>query len=319
MKTTTTRRFAALLLAAPLALSACGGSSGSDASGTASPADTAAASESASPAATSSESASASASESGAATGGVAPGDAQPGQAIDAAKLIEDTTAAHQQAKTYAMAMDMTGPLSGQKMVMKIDGVADVTDQASPKIKMNMNVTSPEAMVMEMIFVDKTSFLKMPQTGAKYIRMPLEDMTQLPGQDLSKAFDPSAQLAAQKSAVKSGTFVGEEDVDGAKTRHYKLTMDVAAVGKLAGATLPSAQASALTNVPYELWVDEENRTRKFTMKMNTGSDPMDVTGTMSKFGEPVTIEAPPSSETTTMPTAPAGPRPSGAGSASPSK
>ncbi len=271
-------RLAALMVAAPLALTGCGGSSSPSPSGTA----TAAASS--------------------AAPAGIPVVSA--GQEVDKAAFIKGMSEAQTNAKTFAMDMDIDVTAAGTPQKMKLVGAVDSSNPASPKMKATITMpVLPEP--MEMVMVDQNIYMKMSMLGNKYIKMSLADLAKTSGQDLTQLMDPSKQLERQMSAITKVVYVGDEDVSGVKTRHYTATMDGEAAVKLSGQSLPSS-ATLGKAIPMNLWLDEQNRPKKMAMDMTIGDkDSMKMVGTMSKYGEPVTVTAPPASEVTTMPNMPA--------------
>lgn len=279
----TKTRIAAVLVAAPLLLAACAGDSGTATSPTSAAGSAAAASS----------------------AGGVAGdlGSAQPGQTVDKDAFVEAVNKGTAEAKTYALdlKMDMSGEQTGR---VTMTGVADVSDQANPKMKMSMELPgaggASSAGSVEMILVDKVMYMKAPGSAGKYFKMTMDQMSKLSGQDLTAAMNPTAQLDKMKSAMKQVTFVGEEDVNGVHTRHYKATIDAAGVTP-SPSSMPSGM-SLPSQMPYDIWLDEANRTRKFTMDMSMGAMTIKYEGTMDKFGEPVSIAAPPASQVQPMPT-----------------
>ncbi len=283
----TKTRIAAAVLAVPLLLTACGGDSGSADSAT-TPAG--------------------SATSNGGGGNGTATDirAAQPGQAVDKNAFVEAVNQGTAAAKTYAMTMTME--MSGQESgTIGMKGVADVSDQANPKMQMTMDMPgaggASSAGTVEMLLVDKVMYMKMPGSAGKYFKMSMDQMAQMTGQDLTQAMNPTAQLEKMKSAMKQVTYVGEEDVDGTKTRHYKAVIGTEGIvpSTASPTSLPSG-ASVPKELPYEIWLDDENRTRKFTMEMDLGGMDMKYDGTLDKFGEPVSIAAPPASQVQPMPT-----------------
>lgn len=283
----TKTRAAAAFLAAPLLLAAaCGGGSG-----------------------TATGSATAAGSSAGGAPGSsVTAGDirsAKAGQEVDKNAFVEAVSKGTAAAKTYAMdlKMDMSGQQTG---TMTMTGVADVSDQANPKMKMLMEVpgaggaSSPGS--IEMLLVDRVMYMKMPGSAGKYYKMTMDEVTKISGQDLTQAMNPTAQLETMKSAVRQVTFVGEEDVDGVETRHYKASIDTAGLTPTpSGAAGSPSSMSLPSQMPYDIWLDEENRTRKFTMEMAIQGMTVTYDGTLDKFGEPVSIAAPAASQVQPMP------------------
>ncbi|UJP40434.1 LolA-like protein [Cellulomonas palmilytica] len=108
---------------------------------------------------------------------------------------------------------------------------------------------------------------------------PIEDMG-----DVSKSFE------GFKDSVESVEKVGQEDVDGVSTTHYVVTVDpAAALAAVGEGTVPTDAASALEEVSYDLWLDEENRPAK--MVIDLAGEKM--TTTYSDWGDSsLTVEAP---------------------------
>lgn len=280
----TKTRLAALALAAPLLLAACGGST-----------DTATSATTNTPTSAGSGSAA-----SGAAAADL--GSAQPGQTVDKNAFVEAVSKGTAAAKTYAM--NMTMEMSGQQTgTVTMTGVANVSDQANPKMKMTMEMPGagggPSQGNVEMLFIDKVMYMKMPGTAGKYYKMTMAEVSKMSGQDLTQAMNPTAQLEQMKSSMKQVTYVGEEDVNGTKTRHYKAVIDSAGISPSMTATASSM--SPPKEMPYDIWLDDQNRTRKFTMEMAVSGMTITYNGTLDKFGEPVTVTAPPASQVQPMP------------------
>lgn len=276
-------RATAVLLAVPLALSACGGGDSGDNATQAAP--TTAATSSA-PAAS-------------------GPFETAPGAEVDKTTFIQETTKATSDKGTYAIEADMSA--AGQPMTMT--GSVDAKDQANPKMTLKMTLGGQ---AMDFLIVDKMAYMQLPGvTGGKYIKMSLEEMYAAGGGtgDFEKMLNPQGQLEAQQAAIEKVTYVGEEAVDGETLYHYTVLMDPAKAMEAAGQTaLPSAAATAMPEqLAYEFYLDSEKLTRRAKI-----DDPsMSVDMRMKDYGKPVTITAPPTSQVTTMPGLP------GAGTATP--
>lgn len=272
-------RTAAALVALPLVLGACGGGDQPTASST-----------------TAASSAATSAGQSG-----TDPFSAQPGATVDPAAFLQGTQQAMQAKKTYAMKMNMAA--SGQ--TIKLDGVGDAADPNNVKVKMTMQAPNQGGAqgAIEMIMDGQNMYMKMPgQAGGKYVKISMEQLSKAGGQDFSKLMNPSENLKMSQQAVKSITFVGDEDVSGTKLKHYKVAIDPA---KLQPTPKPTASGSPSSSpstsapaVSYDVWVDGEKLMRKMTMDQSGTKIDM----TIDKYGEPVSIQAPPAAQVTQMPT-----------------
>lgn len=276
-------RATAVLLAVPLALSACGGGDSGNNATTVAPTTEATTS---APAAS-------------------GPFDTVPGAEVDKTTFIQETSKATTDKGTYAIEADMSA--QGQPMTMT--GSVDAKDQANPKMTLKMTLGGQ---AMDFIIVDKVAYMQLPGvSGGKYIKMSLEDMYAAGGGtgDFEKMLNPQGQLEAQQAAIESVTYVGEEAMDGETLYHYTVLMDPTKAMEAAGQTaLPSAAATAMPEkLAYEYYLDSEKLTRRAKIDDPT----MSVDMRMKDYGKPVTITAPPTSQVTTMPGLP------GSGTATP--
>lgn len=259
------KRVAAALLTVPLALTACSGSGDDPA---------------------------ADAPSSAAQAGDASP---TPGQQVDADSFFARTQEAMLAKKTYTMSMTM----ESQGESIQIDGVGDMSDPNAPKAQMTMQPASGSE-PMEMILDGESIYMQMPGVSqGTYMQMPLSALAQAGGQDLTKFMNPAENLKLTQQAVEKVTFVGQEDVDGESLSHYTVTMNPQKLQQqyATRAPVPSSAPSVPSELPYEVWIDDEDLVRKTDMTM----DGVHLTMTTSKYGEPVTITAPPSDKVTPMP------------------
>ncbi|MCA0436528.1 MAG: LppX_LprAFG lipoprotein [Actinobacteria bacterium] len=197
-----------------------------------------------------------------------------------------------------------TAGSTGSANGMAITGDIDGTDSANPKAKMTIGVPGGGGQ-LDLIMVDKAIYMNMGTlTGNKYAKLTLDDLAKQSGVDMNQLTDPTAQLAKAKDAITKVTCVGREDVSGTKTAHLRMTMDTAKAASLGGGTstgTASPSASLPSGMPAtmdtDLWVSAENR----PVKVTSGTDEARTTMTYSKWGEPVSIQAPPSTSVTQLP------------------
>lgn len=227
------------------------------------------------------------------ASDGSDPFNAQPGQEVDKSALLDQTQQAMMDKKTYAMDMQMA--MSGQ--TLKVSGVGDMSDPNNLKVKMTMEMPGANGQGINLLLIGKTMYMQLPgQAGGKYVKVPMTQLQQSGGQDFEKLLNPAESLKMSKDAINKATYVGEEDVSGAKLKHFTLVMDMSKANAAAGAT-PSANPTGAQTVPYDVWVDSDKLVRKMVL-MVQGTK---MTSTLDKFGEPVDISAPPTDSVTTMP------------------
>ncbi|QQS01108.1 MAG: LppX_LprAFG lipoprotein [Austwickia sp.] len=230
------------------------------------------------------------------------------------------STAAGSAGATGATGTATTGSgTAGSSTGMPIVGDVDGRDPANPKVKLTMGGSGAGGQI-DMIMVDKVMYMSMGQlTGGKYVKLTMDDIAKQSGVDVNQLTDPTAQLARAKDAIVKVSCVGREDVAGTKTAHLKVTMDSAKVmdaakgtatsgtGTSGSGAASSSPATLPSGVPAtmdtEMWVGADNR----PVKVASGTDQAKMTMTYSKWGEPVTITAPPAASVTTMPGMPGGP------------
>lgn len=207
---------------------------------------------------------------------------AQPYQ--DKASLIAGLKSGATSATTAHVVMDMTA--AGQKISMQGDTKIDATN---PAMQVSMDMGSQ--MKLDMLLVDKKIYLKgMP--GLPAGKWAVVDSSSDVGKQMESSLaqaDPTKMYDQFEKAVTAVKPMGEDPVDGDKAYKYELTLDT----KSMGASLPADSGAKLPDtITYLAWVDEANHLRKVTFDI-MGSQ---ATMTMSKYGEPVDITAPPAAQ-----------------------
>ncbi|WP_185747093.1 LppX_LprAFG lipoprotein [Humibacillus xanthopallidus] len=212
---------------------------------------------------------------------------AQPYQ--DKAALIAGLKSGATSATTAHVSMDMTA--AGEKISMQGDTKIDATN---PAMQVSMDMGSQ--MKLDMLLVDKKIYLKgMP--GLPAGKWAVVDSSSDIGKQMESSLaqaDPTKMYDQFEKAVTDVKPIGEDSVDGDKAYKYELTLDTKAMGaSLAG----SSGVKVPDTITYLAWVDDANHLRKVTFDI-MGSK---ATMTMSKYGEPVDITAPPASQTVKAP------------------
>ncbi|WP_329170861.1 hypothetical protein OG754_04445 [Streptomyces decoyicus] len=119
--------------------------------------------------------------------------------------------------------------------------------------------------------------------------------------------DPAAQasLLPQSDNVKK---VGEETVDGVRTTHYAGVVDVTDLltKRSAKSALDAERRKrvieqykqlGVTKLSLDMWVGPDDRTVKFRERAQAAQGPLDVTIRFFDVNKPVTVQAPPASDT----------------------
>lgn len=120
----------------------------------------------------------------------------------------------------------------------------------------------------------------------------------LPSQLQANPTEQSTLLTGSKDL----RLVGTETVDGAKTTHYKGTVN--SKGLVGGRLDQFMQLEVSDPLIMDLWVDGDGRTEQFRMRADhdemlagTGGGPLDLTVTFLDINQPTTIKAPSAKDT----------------------
>ena len=95
----------------------------------------------------------------------------------------------------------------------------------------------------------------------------------------AKQADPAAYVSLMTGATDDITEVGTEELRGEKTRHFKMTIDTAAVYENASPDLKEAsknfvdQYGGNAKLPVEVWIGEDDLPRKISMTVDTSTIP----------------------------------------------
>jgi hypothetical protein len=207
----------------------------------------------------------------------------------DKASFVDAMKAAGKNATTAHVTMDMDA--AGQKIAITGDTKVDANN---PAMKMSMDMGS--SMKLDMILVDKKVYMKgFPGLAAG--KWAVIDSSSAMGKQLSQALDqadPTKMYDQFGAAVTDLKYVGEDTVDGVKAYKYDLTLDTKAMAD----QLPTDSGTKLPDtILYTAWLDEKDQLRKVTFDLSGVKADM----TMSKYGEPVDITAPPAADTVKAP------------------
>lgn len=120
----------------------------------------------------------------------------------------------------------------------------------------------------------------------------------LPSQLQASPLSQSTLLTGSKDL----RLIGTETVDGAKTTHYKGTVN--SKGLIRERLDQFMQLEVSDPLTMDLWIDSADRTKQFRVRaehndgtVGTGDGPLDLTITFLDINQPVTIKAPPTKDT----------------------
>jgi hypothetical protein len=212
-------------------------------------------------------------------------GDAGSGGHLDRDSLVQAITAGPLKARSAHLTMTMSGAMS-------VSAEGDVAyAKAGPEMKLTMSVAQMGAGEMDMRVVDGIVYMTIPSVTppGKFLKIDPQDKSNPMSKSfgsLSGQMDPLNSVRAMKSGVRKVTYVGTEAVDGEDADHYRVVVDSAAMFKaMKQKTVPGMPK----NLTYDMWLDDQDLLRR--MQFEVAGQTVDMS--MSKWGEPVSVEAPP--------------------------
>jgi hypothetical protein len=227
---------------------------------------------------------------------------------LETLTLVSAKTSA---AKTAKLAINVNTSLaSGQSQTVSARGAADFSAR---KIRMTMRASGQ---TVQVVMIGTTMYMRLPgqepQPGKPWLKLDLAALGKASGTNLNSltqgaGSDPTQALALLKGVSSNIREVGTEQVRGADTTHYKVTLDLrkAANQQSQAARKQVArflEQSQVRSVPADVWVDGGGRLRRmrYAMKLK----PSGTTGTVTvrtsmevfDFGTAVTVARPPASQ-----------------------
>jgi hypothetical protein len=158
---------------------------------------------------------------------------------------------------------------------------------------------------MEQVFLGDDLYLTLPGMPGWY-RVALSDLS---GSSLARSADPTDALRALEGVSDDVEEVGSDTVRDEDTTHYRGTIDPQRVldqvdGSLRELAEQGLAAGAVEAVPFEVWLDDEGRLRRFLLTVDLpgseatgGQDIRSVTTLeLFDFGVEVDVEPPPADQ-----------------------
>jgi hypothetical protein len=228
--------------------------------------------------------------------------------ASDAVAAAYARTTAEASAK-FNLSADVTGGPVRQPIHVTASGVIDFAHRTS-----DLTAQLPGAGTIEVRYLGGVLYAKLPASLAamlpggeagKWISLDLNALSQqqlgTSLQQLAGAApsDPSEVLGFLRGAGEGVKLAGPSTVDGIATTRYTATIDL----DKAGAKLPAKARAGIARfeqhlgthqLPTQLWIDGQGRLRRMTISAHQS----EITLTLSRFGTPVHVTAPPASQTT---------------------
>ncbi|MCP9212156.1 DUF1396 domain-containing protein [Streptomyces cucumeris] len=172
---------------------------------------------------------------------------------------------------------------------------------------------------LEMRFIGKTMYMGSDEfapemEGKRWIKLDVSTLgkggsgdrsaSSLSGQADKNPADESTFLSSSDNVKR----VGKETIDGVSTTHYRGTVTVDQMrASLKGEDAETRERReknfeqldemGIERVSMDMWIDGEHHTKRFRMRGKGDKGPLDNTVTFLSINKPVTVKAPPASET----------------------
>jgi hypothetical protein len=221
--------------------------------------------------------------------------------------------------QTGGVQIEMRGLVAAGQIKQRLTGSGTIDSQKGRGMftlatKINgHSIPIREVMDGRSIYLTSKLFANRLPGKKSWMKINLAEAAKTEGFDLSAlgtngpSQDP-AQILAYLRGAGASKKVGTEQVAGVPTTHYKVMVDL----KKARANSDSAAAKAAvdqllktlggrTTIPIEVWVDAQDRVRRqrvsYTADIRKTQTDLDFTTDFVKFGVPVKVAQPPTSDT----------------------
>ncbi|MFK0171485.1 hypothetical protein ACIQU5_22060 [Streptomyces sp. NPDC090306] len=218
--------------------------------------------------------ASAAASGEQSASGAASPSGSAGGQ--DAVDVVQATNKKTTDAGSAHVQLATEATTAGKSVTVTGTGVIDLRNGTS-RLLIGESGRQVEQRVVDQVLYEKppAGTVQMP-SGKTWLKIDLAKLgaAQGAGADGSGVSDPAGSFAYTKSlSEKDVTVVGKENVNGAPTTHYRVALDLGKLAKGDAAQEKKLRAQLGDNVPVDLWIDAQGRTRREQIELTvSGAD-----------------------------------------------
>lgn len=200
------------------------------------------------------------------------------------------------QAPSQHIRLNGSTTVQGQQVAMKgsgdFDNDAKTGAMTLTALVGGLSVEIDEVVDGTVVYMKSPVFSATLPKGKTWIRLDLQKAAAQRGFDLGGLLGQKpADSLAQLQALANVTKVGEEEIDGAQTTHYRATIDPAKLPK----QLAKLNATFGT---YHVWIgNDDGFVRRLKMTYSVQQQAIAMTMSFSDFGKDVSVEVPPASET----------------------
>ncbi|NAZ74390.1 LppX_LprAFG lipoprotein [Kineococcus sp. T13] len=219
---------------------------------------------------------------------------ASPATQLTAFQAVQASAQQSKEAGSAKFSLAVAGTAEGQAVEVSGDGAFDAATGA-----FEMKVALPAqagGMSLTMRLVDGTAYVSgAPLTAeGQWLKMPLDAMA-AGGLDTS-AMDPTKALEQLQAVAEDVREVPGQTVRGVEAKGYAGTIDVAKAMELLPPEQRTADASAaaeqIGDIPFTLYVDEQDRPVRMSEQITVEGATMDVTMDYYDWGSEVDVAAP---------------------------
>lgn len=200
------------------------------------------------------------------------------------------------QAPSQHIRLNGTATVQGRTVAMKgsgdFDNEAKTGAMTLTALVGGLSIEIDEVLDGAVVYMKSPVFSAGLPKGKTWLRLDLQKAAAQQGFDLGGLLSqkPTDSLA-QLQAVGDVTKVGEEEIDGAQTTHYRATIDPAKLPK----QLVKLNA---TFGAYHVWIgNDDGYVRRLRMTYSVQQQRIAMTMNFSDFGKDVSVVVPPASET----------------------
>ena len=162
------------------------------------------------------------------------------------------------------------------------------------------------------IYMNAPTLARQLAGGKQWLKLDVERLAKSGNIDLGQfrqltQNDPTQMLQYLRAVSGKIDDVGEEDVRGVETTHYRAKVDLDKVAEQAPPKLRKTFRASIqslkrglgrSEIPVDVWVDEDNLVRRLQEHLTiAGGGKIDFSVDFYDFGTPVTVSPPPASDT----------------------
>lgn len=242
------------------------------------------------------------------------------GQPVDVSPAAAVRKATEKAEKFTSLEYRMAGEVPGEGSLEGTGAIS--TDPPAVQMKLKTDGgTAAESGEVEIRLVDDAMYMNAgPEAAAEmdgrtWLKIGMSEGEAGEGEnpllELKEAGDNPAEEAQMMNAAEDLEKVGEEKIEGVRTTRYTGTVTLddlradlkgkdAETRKDRQEKIDEMAEQGFDEFTMDMWIDGEDRTKQFRMRAETKEGPLDTTMTFLSYNEPVTVQAPPASETADM-------------------